>query len=104
MIKGKVLENRMCFPSTDAELRSDANFRQPNVENEAEFRHIKDYSILQELPIDMVKSFVVADSLHLLELGNMKKYKEFCIAMMIIVSFFQCNLFSFIYKGPLLDG
>lgn len=75
MIKGKMVEKRMCFPSTDAEPRTDANFRQPDENIDAEKLHIKEYSILQELPIDMVKSFIVADSLHLLELGNMKKYE-----------------------------
>lgn len=73
MVKGKKLENRMCFPTTNAAPRTDNNFRQPDANIEAEILHIKEYSILQELPIDMVKSFVVADSLHLLELGNMKK-------------------------------
>lgn len=68
-----MVHRRMCFPVYDAEPRTNANFRQPDANNEAEIHHIKEYSILQELPIDMIKSFVVADSLHLLELGNMKK-------------------------------
>lgn len=76
LVRGKRLQNRMCFPLTDAEQRTDANFRQPNAENAAEIEHIREHSILQELPIDMVKSFIIADSLHLLELGNMKKYEQ----------------------------
>lgn len=69
----------MSFPSTDAAPRTDHNFRNPNRRINAERLHIKEYSILQALPID-IKSFVVADPLHLLELGNMKKYDGFfCI-------------------------
>lgn len=77
LVRGKKLRKRMSFPRTDAGPRTDDNFRNPNEKEKAEILHIKEYSILQELPIDMVKSFVVADPLHLLELGNMKKYEEF---------------------------
>lgn len=76
-VRGKIMQKRMTFPSTDAEPRTDSNFRQPNEKINAEILHIREYSILQELPIDMVKSFVVAEPLHLLELVNMKKYEEF---------------------------
>lgn len=102
-------ENRMCFPSTDAEPRTDTNFRLPDENNAAEINHIKEYTILQELPIDMIKSFVVADSLHLLELGNMKKYKEFycnnvdyvlIISLYFILFYFERLLIRWTKGGP----
>lgn len=77
MVTGKRMQNRMTYPPNGAEPRTDANFRQPNANNPAEFLHIKMRSILQKLPIDMVKLFIVADPLHLLELVNMKKYEQF---------------------------
>lgn len=76
LVEGKILEKRMCFPLIGVELRTDANFRQPNENNPAEKNHIKKHSILTELPVDLVKSFIIADSLHFLELGNMKKYEQ----------------------------
>lgn len=66
--------NRMSFTEIDAELRTDNNFRNPNANNEAEVLHHKEFSILEELPINMIDSFVVSDPLHLIELGIMKKY------------------------------
>lgn len=64
----------MSFPRVGEQLRTDQNFRFPEEDNEAEARHHKEYSILQELPIDMITSFSTSDPLHLLELGIMKKY------------------------------
>lgn len=64
----------MSFPQIQVDLRTDYNFRNPNEANEAEMLHHKEYSILQQLPIDMIDCFVVSDPLHLLELGIMKKY------------------------------
>lgn len=53
--------------------RTDISFRNPKEENKVEVEHHKEYTPLQELPIDMIKSFPVSDPLHLLELGIMKK-------------------------------
>lgn len=66
--------HRMSFPRVGDGLRTNQNFRYPQDDNEAEVRHHKEYSILQELPIDMVLDFTTSDPLHLLELGIMKKY------------------------------
>lgn len=63
----------MSFPRTEAELRTDYNFRNPERGNAAQENHHKEYSIFQELPVDMVLDFVTSDPLHLLELGLMKK-------------------------------
>lgn len=63
----------MSFPRVD-QLRTDHNFRFPQRGNDAETNHHKEYSILQELPIDMISSFPTSDPLHLLELGIMKTY------------------------------
>lgn len=51
------------------ELRTDSNFRnrlQPE-------HHHKIRSILEEIPIDMIKAFPVSDSLHLFDLGITKR-------------------------------
>lgn len=66
---------RMSFhrnPITDEErqqeLRTDLNFR-----NRYQPEHHRTYSILEELPIDMVRAFPTSDPLHLLDLGLMKR-------------------------------
>lgn len=58
----------MSFPATDCELRTDLTFRNRSIP-----AHHREYSIIEELPIDMITDFVVSDSLHLLHLGVMKK-------------------------------
>lgn len=63
----------MSFPIIDEQLRTDANFRLPDEADEAQIRHHSGYSIMQELPIDMVVTFPTSDPLHLLELGIMKR-------------------------------
>lgn len=50
------------------ELRTDERFR-----NRFQPEHHLQNSILEDLPIDMVKGFPIADSLHLLDLGLMKR-------------------------------
>lgn len=58
----------MTFPEVQADLRTDQQFR--------EFKypeHQRAISPLTELPIDMIEDVIVADSLHLLELGIMRK-------------------------------
>lgn len=55
----------MSFENLNAIRRTDAMFR-----NREQPSHHKMRSILEELNIDMIKSFSVADSLHLLELGT----------------------------------
>lgn len=66
--------HRMSFPRTDAEKRTDTNFRSPDPDSLSQIKHIKEQSIMQELPIDMIVSFPTSDPLHLLELGVTKKY------------------------------
>lgn len=67
----------MSFPRLSKELRTDENFRFPHIDSPAQINHIKEHSIMKELPIDMVSSFPTSDPLHLLELGIMKKYTDF---------------------------
>lgn len=50
------------------ELRTDTNFRN---RYQPEHHHFK--SVLEELPIDMVKAFPTSDALHLFDLGIMKR-------------------------------
>lgn len=56
------------FPRTDCNKRTDAEFRR-----KAYGSHHKIDSPLLRLPIDMIEDFVVGDSLHLVDLGLMKK-------------------------------
>lgn len=58
----------MSFPRIDCENRTDYAYR-----NRLVPAHHREYSIIEELPIDMVDDFVTSDSLHLLHLGLMKK-------------------------------
>lgn len=51
------------------ELRTNENFR-----NRSQPAHHLAKSELEALPIDMVKDFTTSDSLHLLDLGVMKRY------------------------------
>lgn len=69
-------KSKMCYPrivvtdrERDAELRTDARFR-----NRFQPEHHSEYSALEKLPIDMIRSFPTSDSLHLLDLGLMKRY------------------------------
>lgn len=75
MAQGEYYNRRMSFHRiaiTDAErareLRTDQWFRQ-----RYQPEHHKQRSILEDLPIDMVKQIVISDSLHLLDLGIMKR-------------------------------
>lgn len=58
----------MSFPQTNCELRTDLSFRR----REHPEHHIE-HSIIENLPIDMIRDFPTSDPLHLLELGIMKK-------------------------------
>lgn len=67
-ISGQRIKNRMSFHRTGCEKRSDLEFRNRQIP-----AHHREYSILEQLPIDMVDDFVTSDDLHLLHLGLMKK-------------------------------
>lgn len=67
-IDGIFINRRMTFPHSDCPLRTDQSFRARE-----EPQHHRETSIIERLPIDMIRDFVVADSLHLLELGVMKR-------------------------------
>lgn len=62
------LSRTMTYPELNAPLRTDERFRTNQYPD-----HQRGYTPLLKLPIDMVKDIVVGDSLHLLELGVMKK-------------------------------
>lgn len=57
----------MSFPNTGAP-RTDETFR-----NRAQVTHHKEYSLLEELKIDMIASIPTSEPLHLLDLGIMRK-------------------------------
>lgn len=58
----------MSFTTIDAMLRTDTSFR-----NRDHPDHHKGYTILEELPIDMIKDIPVSEPLHLLDHGVMRK-------------------------------
>ncbi|XP_055381857.1 uncharacterized protein LOC129612336 [Condylostylus longicornis] len=58
----------MSFPRINCALRTDSNFRLMT-----DIDHHKEISPLTNLPIDMVEDIIVADSLHLFDLGIMRK-------------------------------
>lgn len=62
--KGK----HMSFPNINADRRTDESYR-----NRIDEDHHKENSPLESLPINMIDDFPVADSLHLIDLGIMKK-------------------------------
>lgn len=55
----------MSFTNLNAPRRTDAAFR-----NREQPEHHKMDSVIEQLDIDMIRSFTVADPLHLLELGT----------------------------------
>lgn len=60
---------RMSFPHINDVKRTDDNFR-----NKMQSQHHKKRTLLEDLPIDMIKSFPTCDPLHLLDLGLMKRF------------------------------
>lgn len=58
----------MSFPIINADRRTDLMFRQ-----RTDPLHHKEYSLLEQLPINMISTFRVSDTLHLLHLGVMKR-------------------------------
>lgn len=65
---GMYKDRRMSFTQIHCEPRTDQSFRERQ-----EPQHHRGSSLLENLPIDMVADFVVADPLHLLDLGVMRK-------------------------------
>lgn len=76
VIQGTFMRRRMSFHripdfyvNSNRFLRTDMQFR-----DRVHPQHHREPSILEELEIDMIGSFIVADALHLLDLGLMKRY------------------------------
>lgn len=59
---------RVYFPDSKAVLRTDADFR-----GRVHIEHHKEFSLLENLDIDMIFNFPSSDPLHLLDLGIMKR-------------------------------
>lgn len=55
----------MSYPKTNCPLRTDESFRSKSDED-----HHKIETPLVNLPINLIEDFIVADSLHLFDLGN----------------------------------
>lgn len=83
----------MIFPDVKGSLRTDAEFRSGTYNN----THCLHPTPLTRLSIDMVNDFVVADALHLLELGVMKRLLKggsSAIHSIILMDFIHfCGLF-----------
>lgn len=60
-----IIGRHMSYPKTDCNLRTDKSFRDRVDED-----HHKQRSPLEDLPINMVDDIIIADSLHLVDLGN----------------------------------
>lgn len=58
----------MSFPILNSERRTDQTFR-----NRSDPNHHKEDSLIERLPINMISTFRVSDTLHLLHLGVMKR-------------------------------
>lgn len=58
-------ERHMSFPNINCLRRTNESFR-----NNTDEEHHKEVTPLIELPIDMVEDIIIADSLHLLDLGK----------------------------------
>lgn len=58
-------ERHMSFSRIDCPLRTDQTFRQKTDEE-----HHKQDTPLVQLPINMIEDVIVADSLHLIDLGK----------------------------------
>ncbi|XP_050519447.1 uncharacterized protein LOC126893377 [Diabrotica virgifera virgifera] len=86
------------FPQTNCNLRTDASFRSKSDpehhqkdKNQDKHNDALIPSPLERLPIDMVRDFVVADSLHLIDLGLVKR----CLSGWVHGSYnFKEKLFS----------
>lgn len=59
---------KMSFPNIESIRRTDASFR-----SRQDSLHHKEYSIFEKLNIDMIYTFISSDSLHLFDLGIMRK-------------------------------
>lgn len=77
-LKGSYMRSKMSFhklpdnyATREQYLRTDDSFR-----NKLSPEHHKQFSILEELPIDMIENFVIADQLHLFHFGIMKKLEN----------------------------
>lgn len=93
MAQGEYFTNRMSFhrivvtnSERERELRTNERFR-----DRYQQAHHKERSVLEDLPIDMVKQFVVADSVHLFDLGIMKRLAHEYIMIFFLNGFGDCN-------------
>lgn len=75
----------------EREWRTDENFRQ---RYQPEHHHVR--SVLEDLPIDMVKNFPISDSLHLIDLGLMKRLEPKLVTNLICIQNTFQNVTCFI--------
>lgn len=95
-------KSKMCYPrivvtdrERETELRTDARFR-----NRYQPKHHAEYSAMEKLPIDMILAFPTSDSLHLIDLGIVKRYKKCQMHNVMYVTKKSFNLTFFVFpKG-----
>lgn len=70
VVKGKYSyqSNTVIFTDLNAALRTDSEFRKHSYNGHQKFR-----TILEDLPIDMIADFPIADALHIIDLGVTKR-------------------------------
>lgn len=72
LVTGDYRNSRMSFPRYDFDKRTDEQFGMREIP-----AHHRETSLIEKLQIDMIKDFVIADELHLIHLGLMKR----CLSM-----------------------
>lgn len=74
----------MSYPDLNCPLRTDDSFRK-----KTDKKHHKDSTPLLELHMDMVEDVIIADSLHLFDLGNItqNKFRKSTIKSLSIIYF-----------------
>ncbi|XP_055543301.1 uncharacterized protein LOC129728860 [Wyeomyia smithii] len=64
---------KIVYPEVDAPVRTDMKFRRRISSNQQDFHHLStEHTILENLPIDMIKDFVI-DKMHAVDEGVCKK-------------------------------
>lgn len=62
----------MIYPDLNAAKRTDEKFR-----NGSYKEHRKKETVILDLPIDIIKDFPIADSLHIIDLGDANRKKNY---------------------------
>lgn len=94
LVEGKFSKNahRMFFSKFDCTSRTDSSFRL-----KLHPKHHKEYSLMEDLPMNMIQDFPTSDPLHLLELGVMKRYSSSCYKIKLQTRWIKFTFFHIFY-------